>query len=478
MGKPIRNILISAGVCLLLGVGAWLLLAAPEPATAQENQSGLAAPERGVQEIVRVVVKNTKGEYTVVQGAEGPVMEGFPPEFINPEYLTMLLEECASVQYQELVAEHPEDAGIYGLTAPEATVEISYGDNSALTLFIGGEEPISGGRYFQTNLSPAVMLMKAGRTVRFTMPVEKYIDFVIIPPEADVAPLNELGDIKFSGANFPEPVLLRSTLEVDEAFRLQGLSYGAFTHLIVSPGQYEGNATALSTLVDQLLGLISEKVVDYGCTPEELTDYGFHEPYLQIDFDYKNGKDAPILPYTLRVSRWEDGYIATVNDEGIVYQILDQDFLHLDYDDLILRWFVSPLISDIQALEVSIGSEMIRYELSGRDAKDLGVTVNGEPIDPALFRRYYNLITSAASSGDRLAQVPALSHQPLLTLRYCYRNGEKEDDLLEVFPHSTRKHAVRLNGVCEFTMQDTYVTAVTEATAALKAGQSFPTDWQ
>lgn len=478
MEKPLRNLLIAAGVCALLGIGAWLVLTAPGPAQKSDAQGGLAAPARAPGDVRRVEVQNASGKYTVKQDETGPAVEGLSPELGNPDYLAMLLDECSSVQYESLVAEHPDDYGIYGLAQPEAAVDITYSNGDALTLLLGAQEPISGGRYFKTEGSDAVMLMKAGRTVRFTMPVEKYIDSVIIPPEADVAPLNEIGNIRFSGVNFPEPVLLHSALQANEELRLQGLSFGVYTHLIVSPGRYEGNATALSLLADQLLGLLSEGVVDYDCTPKELAGYGFDQPYLQIDFNYKNGKDAPIVPYTLRVSRRDGDYIATVNDKGVVYKILDQRFLHLTYDDLILRWFVSPLISDVQALEVTTNAGMTRYELSGKDARDIAVTENGVPLDAALFRRYYNLVTSAASSGKRLSQPLVPSGEPLLTLRYCYKNEDKADDFLEFFPDSPRMLSVRVNGVCEFTMRDTYAAAVGEATAALLEGTSFSSDWQ
>lgn len=478
MTKPLRNLMAAAAVCAVLGAGAWLLLRTPPPAEQSTQAGGLAAPERTPAEVKRVVVQNANGAYTVEQGEAGAVVKELSPELTNMEYVEMLLEECASVQYEELVAEQPADYAMYGLAQPEAVVTITYGDGSTLALLIGATEPVSGGRYFKTSGSDAVMLMKGGRTVRFTMPLEKYIDYIVIPPEAGVAPLNEIGNIRFSGRNFPEPVLLRAALGADADLQLQGLSYGAFTHLIVSPGLYEGNATALTTLADQLLGLLSEGVVAYGCTPEELAGYGFDEPYLQVEFDYKNGADAPAMPYTLRVSQWEGGFLATVNENGVVYKILDQAFLHLTYDDLILRWFVSPLISDVGALTVTTSSGATRYELSGADARDLSVTGNGAPLDAALFRRYYNLVISAASSGERLKEPPELSGEPALTLRYTYRNAAKADDVLELFPATARRLYVRVNGVCEFTMQDTFASAVAEATAALQQGKSISLDWQ
>ncbi len=137
--------------------------------------------------------------------------------------------------------------------------------------------------------------------------------------------------------------------------------------------------------------------------------YGFDTPFLEIEFDYKNGKEAEVVPYRLRISKQEEEYLATVNDEGIVYRILDLPFLHIKYEDLVLRWFVSPFISEVAALSVAMDGQETRYEISGENVKDISVTRDGEPVADELFRSYYNLVTSAAFDGEMLPQEPELS---------------------------------------------------------------------
>ena len=477
MAKPLKALIAALVLVLLLGGAGYLLLAQPQKAEGGEAQSVSHLVQKTPQDVASVTVQNTHGSYTAKRSGDGVFVEGIPAAKTNTEYVDMLLDEASDVQYLQRVTSDLSKLADYGLAKPEATVDIAYKDGGALRLLIGAKEPISGDRYFMQDGAGEVLLMKNNRSIRFTMSVEKYIDFIIIPPEAGASALNEIGDIRFSGVNFPEPIALRAMLGADEALTLSGLSFGAFTHLIVSPGLYEGNANALTALADQMLGLLSEEIVAYNCNGEQLAAYGFDAPFLRVDFDYKNGEDAPVTPYTLRVAQYEGGYIATVNDEGVVYKIIDQPFLHFTYDDLILRWFVSPLIPDVSALTVADKNGTKRYELSGEDARDMAVTCDGAPVDAALFRRYYNLATSAAANEGRLAETPALSGEPLLTLRYSYRSENKADDVLEFYPATARRVYVRVNGACEFTMRENFLPCLGAAGDALARGETFATDW-
>lgn len=215
----------------------------------------------------------------------------------------------------------------------------------------------------------------------------------------------------------------------------------------------------------------------YNCTEEALASYGFAEPWLQIDFDYKNGKDAPVEPYILRVAKTDEGYIATVNDEGIVYRILDLSFLHVTYEDLVLRWFLSPFLTDVSALELTGDFGAVRFNLAGESGKDMTVTRDGAAVDSEMFRKFYNLVVSAAADGPVSAEALPPGGAADLTIRYVYRDGRKADDVLELFRAPQRRLLVSVNGAREFTMRENYLTVVTEALTALNAGEHFTTEW-
>ena len=476
MAKPIKLLLSLMGLLTALGVGYWFLMSTPQAAGRPGGQPILLT-DRSPNDVRTVEVRNQNGGYAFRKEGEGYVLHDLPPEKVNAEYVAMLLDESSRVECLSEVTDDLSRLADFGLETPEAEVDVTYADGGAFRLLLGAEESVSGGRYCMERGGERVYLMKNNRTIRFTMPVEKYLDFILIPPEESTSVLSVLQDIRFSGTSLPAPIALTAVLPERKDTQIEALAYGAVTHIVTAPGVHEADPGILQQIADDLLGLISEGVVAYNCTDKELAAYGLAEPWLQIDFEYKNGKDAPVVPYTLRVAKTDEGYIATVNDEGIVYRILDLSFLHVTYEGLVLRWFLSPFLTDVSALELTGDFGAVRFDLAGENSKNITVTRDGTAVDGELFRKFYNLVVSAASDGPASAGAQPPGGAADLTIRYLYRDGRKADDVLELFRAPQRRLLVSVNGTCEFTMRENYLTVVTGALAALNAGESFITDW-
>lgn len=478
MGKPAKALIAAFAVLLCLAAAVLLLLRKPDEKPEAPAEQALFLENRLPDEVQSVSVENRNGSYTVTREGEGYRLHDIPAELVNPEYLAMLLDECSQVRYREAVTKDLTRLADYGLAEPSAVVSVTYTDGASLRLLVGNEEPVSSGCYFMCEGGGEVLLMEKGRSVRFTMPVEKFIDFIIVPPEETQSPLSELQDITFSGTRLEKPIVLKAVLPERSDLQIVGLSFGALTHLVVEPSLHEANTSALNMIADQLLGLMSEEIVDYNCTWQELSRYGFDKPWLQIDFDYKDGGRAEAVHHTLRVCRWEGSYIAAYDDEGVVYRILDQKFLHLEYPDLVLRWFVSPFISDVRSLTAEFGGSVHLYNISGKSAKDVAVkNGSGVPVDAELFRKFFNLAVSAASDGKLLSQRPEISGEPLLTLRYGYRNAAKKDDLLRFYEAGPRRLWVEVNGVCESAVRREFLNCLQNACLALENGEDFSAEW-
>lgn len=471
-------ILICAVVLLALLLGAAWLLMSSEPGTEapSETADSLCLSDREPADVASVSVRNSSGEYTVTQDGGTVTVHDIPEKLVNADYVTMLLDETSRVQYTSAVTTELSRKAEFGLDKPEAEVEISYTDGEQLRLLIGAQEPISSGRYFMADGGDTIYIMDNGRAVRFVSPVEVFINFIIIPPEETTQPLSELQDFTISGTSVGEPIVLRAVLPDREEEQLKALSYGSITHLIVSPNEHEASPTTLSTIADQLFGLMSEEIVDYNCTEEELAAYGFDEPYIQYDFMYKRGSAETAEAYCLKVCKTDEGYIATLNDDGVVYRILDLDFLHVSYEDLVMRWFISPFISEVSAIELDYEGGSDRFDIVSDTVSSVSVTREGEEIDSALFRQFYNLLMSAASDSSRLVEVPELS-EPVLTLRVCYKDSAKADDVLNFYDAGQRRLYVEVNGVCEFTMRENWLNVTLNALENVKMCKEFSSDW-
>jgi len=478
MAKPLRALCIALAVVLALGLCAWLLLRTP--AKTDKDGAAPALVSKTAAEVAEVAVENTAGSYTATQ-RDGVVTVGdLPASVLNTEYAGLLMDECSSITYDEVANDKPDDLSLYGLAQPEATVRITYTDGSHFTLLVGKEEPVSGGRYCKSADDGRVLLFKRGRTVRFTMPIEKYINYVIIPPTDSKALVDCVGDFTFSGTALPAPVVLRRIdTDTDAALRREAVSFGAVSHLIVSPGLHEADQSYLAKVFDGLLGLLSEGVVDYNCSEADLAQYPLDAPLLRLEFDYRTTPSGAYSHYDLRYALLDDGTpVVTCNGSGVVYKVLgDLAWQSVSYEQLILRWFLSPLITDVAGITLTVDGKTYDFVLGGTNAKDLTATCNGQPVDTEQFRRWYTLLVSAGSEGSALTDAGTPAGTPRLTIRYRYRDTAKADDLLSAWDYTTRRLLVGVNGSCEFAMRDKFPAAIAAGTEALLSGGTVSTDW-
>ncbi len=479
MTKPLRSVLlILLFVVLLSGLAFWLLSppADEQPINTEESLILTTSPEN----LLNVAVQNPNGSYTM-NLTDGQVeLEDIPTHLINYDHAAMLIDECTNISYEQLVSEAPEDLSIYGLENPMATVRISYTDNTGMTLLVGNQESVSDGHYVMVEGSPEVYLFSSGRMVRFLGEVTQFIDYVIIPPNESPSLISCIGDITISGQNLPQELVIKAVEGDDEQLLTDALSFGAVTHMITSPTPHEVDPTYLTLFAESLLGLISEGVVDYNCTTEELSQYGFDSPLLEIEFDVRKSTTDPYQSSVLRLSQLPDGSpIVTVDDDGVVYRILDNlDFADVSYDKLVLRWFLSPLITEISQIELSVGGQEYLYELLGDTTQELSVTCNGVAVDTQQFRQLYTLLVSAAGEGMLHQSIEPPNSLPTFSLSYVYKNPQKPNDVLQLYPsENLRRELVEINGICEFEMQQGYAQAVEAAALALLEGKDVITDW-
>ncbi len=482
MSKPVRNLLLAVGIAAVLGAVLFFLLLSPTKTPAKPEPQTLA--EYAINDVSRVSVRNRTDSYEVRQEDGGFVMADLPAELVNVEYLQMLLDEASHISYEDVAAEDAATANLaaFGLADPEAVVNIAYRDGSSQTLTIGAQEPVSGGRYFTAAGDGRILLMKNNRTIRFTMPLTKYIDYIIVAPRAIPSVLDVIGNVTFGGSAFPQPVDIR-VYNDDPQFQQALVSFGSATHLITAPVLHEINPAEAIPVFESLTGLVSAGVAAYNCDAEALAAYGFDAPLLDVAFDYHNGRKddmgIPVERIRLRVvpNTVDDtgGYLVTKNDEGVVYHIEDMPFCHTAYEKLVIRWFLSPFMIDVDRIELATGGQQYTYQITGTTNDEIAATANGQPADINLFRSFYTLLLSAANDGEYFAapQKGAL----LLTLTYHYRDPQKPDDVIRVYEGDLRRVFVEVNGVCEFAMRDKYVGVVQAAAEALSKGETFTDQW-
>lgn len=476
MGNPKKlliGMLVFAGV---LAVVLVFLLFSPVEVK-KEEQDVFYLLEHDMMDVAHVSVNNEEGFYEVIQEGGGFTVHDIPAELVNTDYLQLLLDECSMIAVSEKVSDQPEDLSQYGLEAPRASVEIEYTDGSAAQLLIGQEEKLSDGVYVQMAGDPAVYLMPRSYTIRFTMAVEKFIQYQITPTRKMPSALSVVRDVTFGGSLLPEPIVIEWVDEHDKQEMREAASFGVATHLIRSPGFHELDQTKGAEVFQSMLGIVSEGIAAYNCDENTLSSYGFDHPYLTADFTIQNGEDAKSEEYHLKVVKQDDGsLIMTCNDNAVIYKILDVAFTKITYEDFVMRWFLTPFITDLDKMKVTTPAETLEFAFFGETNKDLSVTLYGRNLNMELFRSYFRLITSACNDGEPRTKMIA-DGSPVLTVEYVYKDKEKPKDTMKIYEADSRKVLVEVNGKLEFTMKSSYLERVLDGREGIKNGTAIEENW-
>lgn len=474
-----KKLILAGAVILVLLVAALavLLSTPPEDQGEKEKEEVFYLLEHRADEIARILVENQYGSYEVKQESGGFLVHDIPSELVNAEYLKLLLDESSRIAVREKVAGNSENPALYGLEQPKATVTVDYTDQTQAKLLIGSEEPLSDGVYVQLSGEDAVYLMPRSYTVRFTMPVESFIQYEITPTRRMDSALVVIRDVTFGGSALPEPIVIQWVDEKNKEQMREAASFGVSTHLIRSPGFHEMDQAAGTEVFQSMLGIVSEGIVAYNCDDETIASYGFDKPYLTADFTMVNGQNADSEEYHLKVVRQKDGgLILTCNDNRVIYKILDVAFTKVTYEQFVMRWFLTPFITDLEKLTVATPNSAMQFALSGDSNKTLAVSLDGKEIDVELFRSYYRLVTSACNDGNpRTGDKP--KGAPLLAVTYDYRDSDKPNDVMKLYAHDDRSVLVEVNGIAEFTMKKAYLERMLQAESSIREGNPIEEDW-
>jgi hypothetical protein len=472
MSREARLVLWLAVAVVLLGATALALHRSPPEAIDESLTFKAVAPT----DVLRVGITNAHGAYEIAFTGEGYLVGDIPAELVDRQELIALLTACGQVEALRTVADAPADLAPYGLAEPAAQVEIGYADGSALTLLLGQLERVSGDYYLAIAGDPAVYLLAAERAAGLLLPQKALIEDLITPRLALSSPLSALLDVTFAGGLLAEPVTVHAVAAGDPQVARAALSFGAPTHIVRGRGVYELDQTYGVEMLGALLGLTALDVAGYNLTPQEISAFGFDRPTMQVAFDLRNGVGAPVEHYRLALLRQGDTCYLTRNDDGVIYVVAEPAFLRLAYDKLLVRWFLSPLLTDVRAVEISSEGQAYSFAITGETNAAKRVTCNGQPLDIDRFRTLYRLLVSAAHDGALLPDA-TVTGEPLLRVTYHYRDVGKAPDVMALYPGDARRVVVEVNGVTELAMREMYLTRVQQALRALWTDTPIELDW-
>lgn len=470
MSKRTKTLLLAL-IALVVLVGLFFavkmfLPQQEEETSSQTSTSTIKLISMSSEEVSMVEVSRPEGGFTLrMTDGEAAIdgLEGLP---LDSEKTSSVLSQATSMSAKEMVEESPQNLGLYGLDQPNYTMTVTKTDGSSFTLEFGLESSASYGTYVKLEGEDPVYLVYTSDLTSFAYTAESFVSRQILPELSENV---ELKRISYSGTDYSQPLVIEKySFDEDD-----DTTYSYFSYAVTSPSIKPVDAELIYNYEEDILGTSADSVLAGNYTPEQLQEYGLDQPDVQIDLTFSEEYEED-TSFTLRLSFQEDTVYALRDDVPIVYTLAKEDWMTLQYEDVVHSLFVLPSIYEVSKLTVETDGKTYAFDISGEESEN--IQYNGSAIDKTAFSKFYQLIIGASHDGNYVPDAQP-EGDPLLTITFDYRN-DSNSDVLKFYDAGTRKLYVEMNGTIEFTMMSSFVEKVQEACEQIINGEIPDPDWK
>lgn len=470
MSKRTKS-LIAAAVALVIVAG--LLVAVkiflPEnkdPVESSTETNYVALFQVAAEDVTKVdidhpdagfVAEYNGSEYTI-QG-----LEGLP---LDTDTLKSVFTQASSFLAKELVEENSANLAMYGLDKPRYTVTVTTKSGEPFVIEFGLSSSNTYTTYAKVAGSSDVYTFYESDINHFSSTKESFVSRSIVPTLAESV---ELKSLSYTGKEYAEPFVLA-------AYNFDTLGpnkYSYFTYAITSPKLRPVDAEMLLTQLEKISGTTASDVLIGNYDEEILSQYGLDDPDTIIELVVTEEYEADDV-YTFQLS-YQDGKVyAICNDVPIIYTLVKQDWMQLQYSDCVHSLFVLPYISKVSNVTVETDGKSYSFDIAGEDSEE--ITYKNTSLEKAAFTKYYQLLIGASHDGNYVPDTQ-VDEAAVLKITYTYRDGS-EADVIEFYPATTRRMYVAVNGEIEFTMLSSYLEKVQQASEQIVRGEAVNPDWK
>jgi len=443
-------------------------------------QDGVIFSSATAADVQSVTVTNESGTFHFYFDPDdgGYVTDEIPPFIVDIDVFIGFLTNSARLSAIRTIPFDESDSQDWGLENPSAEAEIVFFDGTSLRLYIGNIEPVSGNYFAAVDGFEGVHIIPRMVAEQFLRPKTQIISMHVTPPLVFSSPLSAIRDITFEGGRLDRPVTMQAVMGAAEEVVLAAMSFGTATHIVHGAATYQLDQTYGSYIFGSLFGINAIDIVGFNMTEAQISELGFDNPYMTVDFHMLDRADEPPLLVPLRIVQAEDAhYYITVEGSGVVYLIGREPFMDISFDRLPTRWFLTPFIMTLSAVTVEAEDLYIRLEIDNTDPQNPIITHQDQEVDVELFRSFFRLITSAAHDDSYLGPHTPATDAPLLTITYEYQNPAKVPDILTIHAGGVRRHNVFINGSGEFAIRDSFADSVVQGALNLLAGIQINEMW-
>lgn len=424
MTRKNRTLLLMLGVLVLVsalcfGAYQWL----KEPTETEEREEEISVPvfKADPEDLERMMITSAEESFAFVKEGELWQVEDRADFPLSQAKVSNLAFAMTSIEAEELLDENAEDTSAFGLTAPSATLRLSFKDGTEKQ-FAVGNRVLSGTSYYFSEAGGAmVYLMSNAAVTTLTQPLRYYHDDRLF--EVDVTTLTSMR------------VLRGGSLAYEIAY-----DPAEGTAAMTAPYQKAVDMEQFGTMVLDAIGENLE-VMDIIDTSGELAEYGLDTPAYGVEIVSGDG-----IVSSFELGK-ESGMVRFVKLRGMdtVFSVPVEAFAFVGQP---AKVFLDPYVkthtlSDLSRIEVVRPSGTKVMEVTRKDDAE-AFTIDGKEAEDAKFREAYRyLIGIYAEDFD--AEAPSLSGEPSLMIRYVFADG-RPDSVVAYYPLDARHYRVKVDG--------------------------------
>ena len=208
-------------------------------------------------------------------------------------------------------------------------------------------------------------------------------------------------------------------------------------------------------------------------TEEDLEEYGFSDPTAIITMNIVGGDFRMLVgdPYNDEDGN-QAGYYAIVEGYEVVYMFSNSKLPWVSFMplDITTTMITSNYIYGVSSIDIT-GNAEAHFTMTGSEASDFAVKLNGNDVDSDSFKTLYQFILRAPAEQLCFDDV---SGEPALTIAIKSASG---NDTIEFYPTENRRTIIRLNGVTSFTCKTAYLDRLIENIGKFENGEDLITNW-
>ena len=450
MKSGTRNIIIVAAVAVVLGGAVFALTktgaSGSSSSDGTSSSAGIKLVSQSSQNVVSMKVTNRKGSYTLLPIGNS----GLTPSSASSSSVTYTVKELAgcpvdtdetsSVLQNGFSLTATKNLGTvsslsdYGLSDPQASVEVSFKDGSTFRYKIGSVTATdASARYMCSDNSNTVYVVSVNEGL--LEDARYFVKKQMVALTGDSSAQPAFSKIALSGSKYPKPVVL------------QAGSGGTLS--IVSPAAYDADETNLGSLETCLSGLMADSAVTLNPDAADLKRDGFTSPTAIAEYtaDNKNYK------ITIGAQNGKS-YYAMVGGVNVVYSVSAGSvsaFTSQNLFGLRSKLVISPQIETVQKISAVFGGKtgttaVTRTENTSSSTEDKksytykATGTGGKALDyDTAYKNAYEKLIGILLYADSSVKP---SGTPTATVKYSYFD-KSGTDTVEFYLAGGRYTAVR-----------------------------------